>query len=246
MPPPSHPAPPPGWRPISGLALASFLAALMLAIFAAMSGLWIVLVLPLALGLYAFFTLDSTKKRGRMLGMWAVLISAASGSCTWYGTSQLGGMVKEVSSSLLNILAFSESDEDRSKSLRAWTWPEALEKDPQLHETWNTRFASVVALYGPWKETIELPSQFEGVTPLYVAPDHVVEVGTKDALPLGWKPGSVLWARAVFEKGTIHVAVVLENGEASPLTLAKNYRPGEATQLIGDLRFYRPKGAKAP
>lgn len=218
----------------------------MLAIFAAMSGYWIALLLPLVLGFLAFVKIDTTKKRGRMLGLWAMIISAAGGSCTWYGTSQLGGMVEEISSSLLSHLAFSESAEDRAKSLRAWTWPEALEKEPKLHDIWSARYAEVVKLYGPWKETIELPSQLKGVTPLYVQPDEVVEVGTPDALPLGWKPGSVLWAQAVFEKGTVHMAVVIENGEASPMTLAKNYRPGEATQLIGDIRFYRPKGAKAP
>ena len=82
--------------------------------------------------------------------------------------------------------------------------------------------------------------------PLFLAPDDVFEVGTKDARPVAWTTGSVIWAEAVFEKGRVHVALVLKEGSEPALNLFADYKPGETWQVVGDLRFYRAKADKEP
>ena len=69
---------------------------------------------------------------------------------------------------------------------------------------------------------------------------------TTDLKPVAWSAGSVLWCEAVFEKGSVQVALVVKEGEEAILQLLKDYQPGKPWQVIGDLHFYRPKASKAP
>jgi len=246
LPPAAHPAPPTSWRPLSGLALSSFIAALILALFSAVSGTWIGLALPLVLGVLTWIKVDPRSQRGRPLAVWAILISLVMGSCSWVGNNFMRSMATEMSESILNVLSFSKDEEDRLKSLRAWTWPKALEADAELHAKWIARFVAVTDELGPWKERIELPASIKGPMPLFQAPDDVVEVGTKDVRPVAWTVGSVIWVEAVFEKGNVDVALVLKEGSEPALQLFQDYKPGETWQIVGDIRFYRPRADKSP
>ena len=156
-PPPMHPAPATSWRPISGLALASFFAALLVALVSAVSGTWIGLLIPLALGVLTWLKVDPRLKRGRPLAIWAILISLVMGSCSVMGNNFMRSMALEMNESILNVFAFSKTDEDKLKSLRAGTWPAALEADPELHAKWIARHAAVVR--GPNASNCPPPSK---------------------------------------------------------------------------------------
>jgi hypothetical protein len=245
MPPPMHPAPPTAWKPLSGLAVTAFVLSLLL-ILVALPGLWIVQAVPFLLGIYTLWTVKVGQRRGRILAVWAIVISLAIGSCSLTMHQGMRGMLSGTTESILSVLSSKSSTEEKTKSLRAWAWPKALEKDEALPQTWMQRYADVVAKYGAWKESFDLPSIFLGSTPLLMPAEGLVEVGSEDVKPPGWTTGSTIWTAAVFEKGLVYVAVVLQAGDQKAVEALGSLRPGEETAVVGDVRFFRAKGEKAP
>ena len=57
----------------------------------------------------------------------------------------LRSMLSSPAESVLSVLSSKVAVEDKTKSLRAWAWPEALEKDDALPQKWMDRYAAVEA-----------------------------------------------------------------------------------------------------
>jgi hypothetical protein len=240
-----HPAPPSTWKPLSGLAVTAFVLSLLL-ILIALPGLWIVQLVPLLLGVFTLMTVKPGQKRGRILAVWAIIISLAMGSCAFTMHQGMRGVLSGTTESILSVLSSKAADAEKTKSLRTWAWPKALEKDNTLPAKWMERYAGVVAKYGAWEETFELPSILYGSTPLLMAPEGMIEIGSEDAKPPNWTMGSAIWTPAVFEKGLVYVAVVLQGGDQKAVEALGTLRPGEETAVVGDLRFFRAKAETGP
>jgi len=238
-----HPAPPGAWKPLSALAVTSFVLSLLL-ILIALPGFWITEAFPLALGIYTLMKVKAGQKRGRMLAVWAIVISLAIGSCTFVMHQGMRGVLTGTAESILSILSSKDSDASKDKSLRSWAWPTALEDDADLTKDWLARYDAVVSEYGPWSETFDMPSIIYGSTPLLIAPEGIVEVGTVDKKPSDWTMGSAIWAPAVFEKGVVYIVLVLQAGDKKGVEALSKLRPGEETAVLGDVRFFRTKAAK--
>ncbi|MDJ0521136.1 MAG: DUF4190 domain-containing protein [Planctomycetota bacterium] len=239
---PQHPAPKSEWKPLSGLAVTAFVLSLVL-ILIALPGLWIVQLVPLLLGIATLVMVKPGQRRGRILAVWAIVISLAIGSCSFTMHQGMRGVLSGTNESILSVLSSKISDEEKAKSLRSWVWPKALEQDEKLPATWMQRYAGVVAEFGPWRESFELPSIVYGSTPLLIAPEGLVEIGSDGEKPPSWTMGSTIWTPAVFEKGIVHVAIVLQEGDQKGVEALGTLRPGEETAVVGDVRFFR---AKAP
>ena len=234
-----HPAPPPGWKPISAMAVVSFILSLVLVLIA-VGGLWITELLPLGLGIYTLVTLKTGKKRGRLLAIWAVVIAVSAGSCSFYVHHSGRTVFRGIGESLLTAFSATTGGEVQEKALKAWSWPEAVEADPELIKHWQERYAAVVEAYGPWTGEVELPSVFLGFMPVLLPPDNVEEVATGEDMPT-WFPSAVVWLRPVFERGTVHMAIVLQKGDESARTAAGQLNPEKPAPVLGDVRFFRDK-----
>lgn len=235
---PQHPAPPAGWVPLSGLALTSFILSVVLVV-VALLGLWIVELVPLVLGAYTLTTFKTGKQRGRMLAVWAIVISISAGSCAFVSHQSLRTVFSGISESLLSALSSKETDENRDAALKPWVAPAALEKNPDLLKQWRERYAGVADAYGAWSGTLDLPTPILGGTLLFVAPDGVTEVGTGEEPPKTWMRGAVVWTPAVFERGTVYVAVVFLEGDQEALRgVQDKLQPGTQAPIVGDLRFF--------
>jgi hypothetical protein len=245
MNPPEHPAPQSEWKPLSALAVTAFVLSLVLILFA-LFGLWVAQLVPFLLGVYTLVTVKQGQKRGRILAVWAIVISLAIGSCSLVVHQGMRSVLSGTTESILSVLSSKTADAEKRKSLRSWAWPTALEKDDTLPTKWMERYAGVVAKYGPWKETFELPSILGGSWPLLTAPQDVVEVGSEDAKPPSWMMGSTIWTQAVFENGLVYVAVVFQDGDQKAVEAVPELRPGEETPIVGDIRFFRAKAEKSP
>ena len=240
---PGTPAPqqhhaPEGWKPLSGLALIAFVGSLVLSV-VAMFGPWIVLALPLVLGVVALLRFDPAKQRGRALAVWAIVVAIGAGGFT-YAIHQSGRVLfSRIGESFLSALSSESAPEKRDEALRAWTSSEAIEKDPKLFETWRARYATTVETMGDWTGELRMPSMLKGIMPIFTAPEGVKEIGTNE-LPPTWAPGSVFWVPAVFEKGTVFLALVVGEGDAAAVKKVQDELKGtDPVPLFGDLRFFR-------
>ena len=213
----------------------------LLLILIALPGLWIVQLVPLLLAVFTLMTVKPGKKRGRILAVWAIVISLAIGSCSFTMHQGMRGVLSGTTESILSVLSSKIADDEKTKSLRAWAWPKALEKDEALTTKWMERYAGVVAKFGAWTEAFELPSILYGSTPLLMAPEGLVEIGSEDAKPPSWTMGSAIWTPAVFENGIVHVVLVLGEGDQKGVESLGELRPGEESPVIGDIRFFRAK-----
>ena len=151
------------------------------------------------------------------------------------------GVLSGTTESILSVLSSKATADEKTKSLRSWAWPAALEKDDTLPAKWMERYEGVVAEFGPWKESFDLPSILYGSTPLLMAPEGLIEIGSEDAKPPSWTMGSTIWTPAVFEKAIVYIAVVLQEGDQKGVEALGTLRPGEETAVVGDLRFFRMK-----
>jgi len=203
-------------------------------------GLWISELLPLGLGLFTLFSLKTGQKRGRMLAVWSVVIALSAGSCSFYVHHSGRATFQGVGDSLLTAFSAKTGVEDQEKALKSWAWPDAVSADPQLLTHWRERYGEVVKAYGAWTGEIDLPSVFLGFMPVLLPPDDVEEVGSAKEMPT-WFPSAVVWLQPVFERGRVHMAIVLQKGDEAARTAAGELNPKDPSPVIGDVRFFREK-----
>jgi len=245
LPTPGGSTAPPAWIPLSGLAITSFVLSLVFFVIAFL-GLWAIEIIPLALAVYTLLTVKAGKRRGRMLAIWAVVISLSAGSCTFVIHQSARSVFGGITESLLSALSSKESAENQAEALKPWAWSEALGKNPDLVMAWRERYAQAEQAYGPWTGELELPSILLGGAVLFVPPEDITEIGTGKESPREWVRGAVVWTPAAFERGLVHVAVVFQDGGANALRgVQEQLQPGQQVPIVGDLRFFEVKAEKA-
>jgi hypothetical protein len=218
---------------MSGLALSAFVVSLVLA-FVSMLGVWVVMALPLLLGVLAWTNTSPERFRGRALGMWAVGISLLCGSCSYLIHEDGVDRVRTVGAGVLGALQGKQTDR-----LEDWLTPDAREKGvaAKLRE----RFDAVVAQVGPYAGEVEAGGTFTGMIPSMIPPTDLVEVGSSgSASPPA--PGEALWVRARFERETLHVGVVVGGGGPQGFQNALQEMREGASPIVSDLRFFRSGG----
>jgi hypothetical protein len=239
---PSHPGPPEGWRPLSGLALSAFVASLVLALVTPV--LVLVQAIPLFLGLLALLTVDPERRRGRPLAAWAMGIAIVVGGVCYVTARELHGRSQRLARQLVGALADREGD--LGSQLEGWFTLPALEGG--VPERVRERYARLEEELGRFRGELETGSVWFGFSSLLQRPEGLEEVGKRPDdrdLPV---VGS-LWVEAVFERGRASVAIVL-----APDELARTARVlGDLTatdrpaRIVQDLRFLRrPVDAPPP
>lgn len=239
----AHPAPP-SYNPISGLAVTSFVLSILLGL-VALVGIWASELLPIVLGIFAILTIKKNGKRGRLLAIFAIFIAFAFGACSFMMHSSGMEAFSKIPESVLTALSAQEADEGKDAELRKWAWVEGLEKNPQMLAGWRENYARAVEAFGPWQDKLDLGVPWVGFSVLFFPPSDVEEIGSTESMP-EWTPGCVLWVPAVFEKGIVHVAVVMQDGTVEGQQALKDFKPDEALPIVGDVRFFRPKAPAGP
>ena len=240
----AHPAPP-SYMPLSGLAVTSFVLSILLGL-VALVGIWASELVPILLGVFAVLTIRTNGKRGRLLAIFAIFIAFGFGACSFMMHSSGMEAFSKIPESVLTALSADEADAGKDEELRKWAWPEGLEKNPQMLEQWRANYAKAAAAFGPWQDKLDLGVPWLGFSVLFFPPSDIEEIGGTEPMP-EWTPGCVLWVPAVFEKGIVHMAVVMQDGTVAGQQALKEFKPDEALPIIGDVRFFRPKtgdGAK--
>jgi hypothetical protein len=239
---PYHPAPPQGWRPISKLAVTCFVLSLAL-ILIALPGVWVIELLPLALGIVTLATVKATERRGRLLAIWGVVIAIGVGSCSYAFHAGMRGVIGGMAESMLAALSSNVPEKDKDAALDDWIHPPALEEDPELLAKIRARYARVVAAFGPYQDSIDLGSVFFGIIPLADTPENVVEISEEAKAPRAGR-GPTLWVRASFERGTVHVSIeLMPKSDENMQSLPGVGSSGTAAPIVVDVHFFRPRPA---
>jgi hypothetical protein len=243
-PPSASPPAPEEWKPLSGLALTSFLLSLVLLVVGAM-GPWFILLIPLLLGAYALLRFRPEKQRGRRLAIVAVVVSFFGMGLTYSMHKSAQVHFTNMARSVLTALTSAVPPEQQDEALRNWTWVPALEAEPDLHAQWRTRYAEAVKAYGPWSGEFVSASVFATVWDYLVAPEDLQEIGSDKEPSEEWATGGVFWFPLRFEQGTVWMAMVLHKGDAKSLQAAQDELKGtDPVASFGDLRFYRVAAAE--
>lgn len=226
---------------MSGLAISAFVLSLV-CIFLALGGLWITQLVPAALGFITLATVKAGERRGRVLALWAIVIAIGAGSCSYLGHSAMRESIGKMGESVLAAFsAKGASAEDSDTALKLWIDKPVLEKDAAFVATLRQRFERVEEEFGRYKDAVDLGTPYLGVLPLFVPPQNLAEVGTGE-LPPGWGQGAAVWMRAVFEKGSVVMAIALKGGDqAGSQAALTELLAGGAAPIVQDIRFFRPK-----
>lgn len=243
-PPQAHPGPPTGWRPLSGLAVTSFVLSLLFGLLA-LFGLWFSEVIPLGLGVLTLRTVRISERRGRLLAIWAVIIAICFGSCGYAVHANLRGQFGHMAESLLSALSAEGGAEVMDEGLRPWIYKQSLDEDAELLSKIRARYGEVEEALGPYQERIDLGTPLLGFTPLFMAPRNVVEFGTGERPP-EWKFGTVVWVRAQFERGTAHVAIRLGSEDEEGLRGVQGAEASDPVPIVSDVRFFRDASGVDP
>ncbi len=241
---PKHPAPERTWRPLSGLAVLSFI----LAVAGVVVSLywWWVEIIPFILGLGVLFGVSRRLRRGHALAIAAVVISLAVGSCSYRANADHKRHIREVSTSLLSALRPDIAGDVRDDAMRPWFRTDALDRG--VLDDVIKRHHVVEAEFGSFQGEVDTGGFFDSAFQRWTQPHHLVEIGNDTPAP-PLQVGTVWWVPASYERGTVFVGVHLFQGKpdlGQMLGLAREgkMKPGVRAPIVADLRFYRQGDGK--
>jgi hypothetical protein len=218
---PMHRAPVDTWRPVSRLAVGALLASVALAV-PAMIGLWLLMAVPLTLGVVALLRVDPALRRGRGMAFWAVGIAAAVGIFSF--TAHVG-LARSSEAVANNVLAALRSGD--AKHVDAQFHAQAREAGTPARVT--ERYRAAQERFGRYEGIVGSGIPWLGGTAALYAPTGIRQVGDEGDPP-GIGGDLWLWARARFERGEVHVAVQIDQD-----------RLADPDGAVGDVRFFAPK-----
>lgn len=236
-----HHAPQDTWRPMSGLCLSAFILAIVLAVLAVLT-LWVASLLPLVLGVAGLVRVDGARFRGRALAGWAVALALGSGALGYVQTAGLNRTVERLATGVVAAFRAERPEAERDQLLEAWL-VNTTGRD-EVRERLQARYAAVVQRAGPATGGPVMPGLAGGIFPLTFPPADVEAIGEASGqadLALG---GAIFWVRVPFEKGVLHLALVL--GEQSLVglkePLEKLALSDGPAPVLRDARWFAPKG----
>jgi hypothetical protein len=238
-----HPAPPEGWRPMSGMAVTCFVLSLVF-ILPSIVGFWVVQLLAIALGIYTILTINNERRRGRLLAIWGVVIAVGVGSCSFAFWSGVRGFFKGIATSQLAALSSDVSDEEKDEAMRGWFQAETLEKDPGLLADVRRRYAALVADVGPYRNEIDLGTPLFGAAPILAPPTERLEEYGVAPDERGGLPAAGAWVRARFERGEPWVCFVMMERTNENIQEISQVGSGPMP-LLTNVRFFRVAAAPA-
>lgn len=247
---PEHAAPERRWLPISGWAVAAFVASLV-GILVGLVYSWWPLLIPFAIGVAVLVLVPASTRRGRALAGWAVGISLVMGTCSYGVHSTMRNLVMDAAGDLLTALAAEPGPEPgaegaggaRQGALKKRIRPEAIEAG--AIERFERRYAAVVARLGPYAGTVRAGTVFSGMISLLVPPPGAEEIPADEADALKEAPelGAWFWAEATFRDGEAWVALRFLDARSEGVFSAD--AAAEEGLRVVDLRFFRA-GAPRP
>jgi hypothetical protein len=222
---------------MSGLCLSAFVLALVLAL-AAFLSLWPGVLLPLALSIVALFTVDTAKRRGRAFAWWALGISLGSGVWGYVLSAGTHALVDQVSNGVLAALRAAGTDADRDRLLDDWIVADA---PAGARERIRAQHAEALRRAGPIRGAAVPATVWAGMFPHFLPPQGVKPIDGGDAKDHA--PGMALWVRVPFERGEVHMALVI--GEDDPKKVQASLESVKQdrgftgpVRILRDLRFY--------
>jgi hypothetical protein len=234
---------PPGWRPLSGLALTAFIVSLLLGTAAFFSGAWWLAAVAALLAVAGILRAVPARFRGRGFAITGLVISLTFGSCAYLAQATFRATATRLSTGVMRVLNADVAEDVRTERLRDWLHPTAI--DAGAIETLRARWADLVSKMGPYTGEVEAGSTLGGHISILVGPQDGALVESDDSsrgLPdMATSAGKIFWTRATFEKGVVHVAVFLEGEVGKDLSAALSR---EEAAVLRDVRFYIPANVK--
>ena len=260
LPDPTRPVPGRDPRPRSALAVWALILSILLMLVGMFTGLfWLALVPPFILSAIAVARIKPQVSRGQGMAIAALLMSFLAGGCQFWMGSQARGFFEDTAA---GVLAAAGAEDP--KKVDEWL-TEAKAKGGH-GETIRERFRKVVEIMGPYQRKVSSRMPLLGMIPLGLPPSHVREIGGADeadeseadeseadeneaveeeagAAEGGEEPRlGGLWVTAEFEKGTVHVEMVISQ-QAPPLD-PEQVQGGRASRMLEDLRFFVDAGGE--
>ncbi|MDA1195329.1 MAG: hypothetical protein O2894_09095 [Planctomycetota bacterium] len=202
--------------------------------YAAFQGRWVASVVPIAIAGIALLMMRVTRKRGRVVAIFAILISIGVGSCSYMFHSRGKALFSALPEGVL--AALSTSSKTRAADVAAWAWPESLASDPELARGWMATFDALVAEHGAWAGRVEVGEHVPGFNAVLVAPPHA------GALEGGGEPppvGAGVWVLVPFARASLWLCVVLKDGVEDARESVIAHIEGGPNPVIGGLRWFR-------
>jgi hypothetical protein len=221
----------------------AFVASLVLAL-VALTGFWLVQVIPFALAAYVLLFVPPEVRRGRTLAGWAAGIALASVGLSMVLASHVCRNVQHIGAQVMAALASDGTPAERDVRLKAWVDPKAVEGGAL--DRILKRFAVASEVAGPYVGPVEAGSFLTGFASVVMPPAEKHEIGAQ-AGDTDLPRYGTLWVRARFKSETLHVALVLNT--ENPIEMRRRLEATEGGQpapVIRDVRFYRSGGADAP
>ena len=231
---------PPGWRPLSGLALTAFIVSLLLGTASFFSGAWWLAGVAALLAIAGLMRAAPARFRGRGFAIAGLVISLGCGSCAYFTQKQFSGMATRLAGGVMRVLDADVAEDVRTERLRDWLHPTAI--DAGQMDILRTRWADLESKMGPYTGEVEAGSTFGGHMGILIGPQDASLVQSDD--PERGRPdmatsaGKIMWTRAAFEKGIVHVALFFQKELGAEMSedMAR-----EETPVLKDVRFYIPK-----
>lgn len=241
---PAHRAPPPGWRPMSGIALTAFILSILIGLATLFTGLWWMAVLPLALGIWGMRRAVPTHFRGRGFAIAAVVLSIFFGAFALFTTMHLVKEVKRMTAELGRIMSADRmAPEEQRRRLNEWIHDRVV--DQGIAEAAMERFKQVEAELGEYQGAEDPASIMSGMVALMLPPSdpNLYEAGDKTRGVPGFAPEKMaLWGRMRFERGTAYVGMFLYSSGGKPAGFQDAMTEGGSARIFSDIRFYIPPG----
>ncbi len=228
---------------MSGLALTSFILALILGFFAVFLGLWWLAVLTGVLGIWGMRRADPTRFRGRGFAITAIVLSVIGAILGYSMTSLFQSEIQRITTDICRTLDADGVEEDkRVHRLNDWIHERVVEEG--VAEQVLARWRKVEERMGAYVEPLEPFSIFAGYFGALTPPSDAGLVDVDDptkGVP-AFSAGKVaMWGRAKFEKGTVYIGLFIYGEGGSSLDVQSRLEAGhERARLFSDIRFYVP------
>ena len=225
--------------PFSGLAITAFVLSFICG-FVAIVGPWETTLIPIAMAILAIYLTTKTGKRGRILAIFALLVAAGFGSCSYKLHTEGREVFANVPRSMLAILGDAKLDAAaKDEALAKWAWPTAVEEDAGLVASWRETYDKLVAEHGAQSGQIEYGDHVPGFMALVVPPsDRGDEVHPRtDADPPA--PGGAIWVKVPFEKATLWMCVAMGTGTEDNRQAVQDFKEDEPSPIVGSVRYFR-------